>query len=106
MEFSTSREHRYAFVLTEIIAGNKRGERPCLGWRTLVQLILALSMQNIPGVVEQCLALLLEKQKLRKTYRTMQGPNRFSTSRETRHVEALVSLKLVLSICTLNSLNE
>lgn len=105
MEFPTSREHRYTFGLTVIIAGNRRGERPCLGWRTLVQLILALSMQKIPGVVEQCLALLLENQKLRKTYRTMLSPNRFSTSRETRLVGALVSLKLVLSICTLNSLN-
>lgn len=88
----------FGFIVT--IAGNRRSER------TLVQLNLALSMQKTPGVVEQYLALLLQKQEIRRIYGTKQGPKNFSTYRETRLVGVQVSLRLVLSICTLNSLNE
>lgn len=76
-----SRERRYTFGLIVIIAGNRRGYRPWLGWRTLVQLNLSLRVQKTPGVVEQYLTLLLEKQKFRRTYGTKQGPNSFSTYR-------------------------
>lgn len=85
------REHRYTFGLLIIILGNRRDETPWLGGRTLVQVNLALSVQKILGVVEQYLVLLLEKQKLRRTYGTKQGPNSFSTSRETRLVGAPVA---------------
>lgn len=70
-----------------------------LGSRTLVQLSLALS-------VEQYLALLLEKQKPRRTYRTKQDPNSPSTSMETCLPGTPVSLTVVLSISMLNTLNE
>lgn len=44
------------------------------GMETLIQLNLTLSGQKTPGVVEQYLALLLAKQKLRRTFGTKQGP--------------------------------